>query len=72
MKAEFHKDSIINQTAMETIISLSMGNTVEDMLAILDTYEEAEMYEYCSGIMIGIDNFSRKLFNCKVGNIRFE
>jgi len=46
----FHEDTVINQTALETIMSLSMGVTTNDMMAILDTYEEAEAYEYCAGI----------------------
>tara|TARA_B100000767_G_C19361912_1_gene368179 strand:- start:72 stop:278 length:207 start_codon:yes stop_codon:yes gene_type:complete len=64
-----HTNTLINQTALETVMSLSMGVTTEDMLAILDTYEEAEMYEYCAGIMLGIKEFSTNIFNCRIGNI---
>lgn len=68
----FHEDKVISQTAMETIMSLSMGVSTEDMMAILDTYEDAEAYEYCAGIMLGIKEFSTNIFNCKIGTINLE
>jgi len=64
-----HENQIVEQTAIETIASLQLGMESNVLESLISVYEEAEEYEMCLGIQLGIEYYNTKNFNCKVSNI---
>lgn len=65
--AEKIKESAEYQMAYEsTLLNLAMGADVPTMQYILEAYEQEEMYEYCLGMQVAIEQYIVFNGNCKV------
>jgi hypothetical protein len=64
-----HENPIVEQMAVETIASMQLGMDEQVMRAVIESYEEAEEYELCLGIQLGIEYYNTKEFGCSVANI---
>ena len=64
-----HENPVIEQTAIETIASLQLGMEAGVLEYLITVYEEAEEYEMCLGIKLGIEYYNTKNFGCRVSNI---
>lgn len=64
-----HENEVIEQTAIETIASLQLGMEVSVLESLIAVYEDAEDYEMCLGIQLGVEYYKTKEFGCKVSKI---
>ena len=69
MKNNLFDGDIVAYQAIETLRFLQYGGTEEDVNQMIKVYEELEQYELCQGLLLGIEYFNTKVFNCKIGNI---
>ena len=65
-----HDNEIIENAAIQTIIGLQLGLTEEDIAYSIEQSEALEMYEECQGMLIGLEYFKSKVFNCRVSQIK--
>lgn len=64
-----HENELIESTAVQTIVGLQLGLTEEDIAHSIKQAEAFEMYEECQGMVIGLEYFRTKVFNCRVSQI---
>ena len=64
-----HENKEIEFQAIETIKYLQFGGLESDVMEMVKIYEDMEQYELCQGLVIGLEYFKTKVFNCKVGHI---
>ena len=64
-----HNDPIVEETAIEAIKWLQLGGGCDFLNNLTELYEEAEAYEQCLGVQLGIELFDSKEFGCRVSNV---
>jgi hypothetical protein len=64
-----HENEDISLQAIETIKYLQIGGTEDDVNEMIRVYESMEAYELCQGLLLGLEYFKSKVFNCRVGHI---
>ena len=65
-----HDNQIIEDAAVQTIVGLQLGLTEEDVQHSIEQAEALEMYEECQGMVLGLQYFKSKVFNCRVSHIK--
>ena len=66
-----HENEQIEEAAIQTIVSMQLGLTEEDVEYSIKKAEELEMYEQCQGMVLGLEYYKTKNFGCRVSNITF-
>lgn len=66
-----HQNEEIEQAAIQTIVSMQLGLTEQDVEYSIEKAEELEMYEQCQGMVLGLEYYKTKNFGCRVSNITF-
>ena len=61
---------LIEDAAVQTIVGLQLGLQEEDINEAIQQAEDLEMYEECQGMVMGLEYFKTKVFNCKVSQIK--
>lgn len=65
-----HDNEAIEAAAVQTIVGLQLGLTEEDIAYSIEQAESLEMYEECQGMVMGLEYFKTKVFNCRVSQIK--
>jgi len=64
-----HENKDIELQAIETVKYLHLGGLESHVMEMIEMYEDMEQYELCQGMVIGLEYFKTKVFNCRIGNI---
>ena len=64
-----HENKDIEGQAIDTIKYLQLGGTESDVMEMVKVYEDMEQYELCQGLIMGLEYFKTKVFNCRVSDI---